>query len=292
MIINESLQLMNLRLSLFLLRIGVFIVMLAWTLDKILNPAHAINIFEELYFLKGLSNNLMIAVGIIELIIILVFLAGLFKKYTYGFIIIIHAISTIAPWQKYTIELGATYSMLYYADWPMLAACITLYVLRDLDTKYTVGHQYENIGNQEPLMIANVISENRERFEMCLFLLRLGVFIVMFVWTMGKFFDPDHVIRYFNRFFLIGGLVKPIVYTLGIIETLIIIAFLGGLWKRYTYGIVLFLHSVSTFMTWKKYTIDIHLLFFTAWPMLAACIALYLLRDLDVKFTFNKEFTK
>jgi uncharacterized membrane protein YkgB len=141
-------------------------------------------------------------------------------------------------------------------------------------------------------MNTSVISQNQERIETCLFLLRLGVFIVMFVWTMGKFFDPVHVVRYFNRFFLIGGLVKPVVYLLGAIELVIILAFLGGLWKRYTYGIVLFLHSVSTFMTWKKYTIDIHLLFFTAWPMLAACITLYLLRNLDVKYTVGHLFKK
>ncbi|NNE37816.1 MAG: hypothetical protein HKN08_05875 [Gammaproteobacteria bacterium] len=137
-------------------------------------------------------------------------------------------------------------------------------------------------------MNVKVISDNQDRIETCLFLLRLGIFIVMFMWTMGKFFDPAHVIRYFNRFFLIGGLAEPIVYVLGVIEMGIILAFLGGLWKRYTYGIVLFLHSVSTIMTWKKYTIDIHLLFFTAWPMLAACITLYLLRDLDVKFTAGR----
>jgi putative oxidoreductase len=141
-------------------------------------------------------------------------------------------------------------------------------------------------------MNATINPEYQKRIETCLFLLRLGVFIVMFVWTMGKFFDPAHVIRYFNRFFLIGGLVKPLVYALGVIEMLFILAFLGGLWKRYTYGIVLFLHSVSTFMTWKKYTIDIHLLFFTAWPMLAACIVLYLLRDLDIKFTAGDWFNK
>jgi len=141
-------------------------------------------------------------------------------------------------------------------------------------------------------MNTSVISQNQERIETCLFLLRLGVFIVMFVWTMGKFFDPVHVVRYFNRFFLIGGLVKPVVYLLGAIELVIILAFLGGLWKRYTYGIVLFLHSVSTFMTWKKYTIDIHLLFFTAWPMLAACITLYLLRNLDVKYAVGHLFKK
>ena len=141
-------------------------------------------------------------------------------------------------------------------------------------------------------MSANIITENQRRIESCLFLLRLGIFVVMFIWTMGKFFDPAHAIRYYERFFLIGGMVKPIVYTIGAIETLIILAFVAGLWKRYTYGIVMLLHAVSTFMTWKKYTIDINLLFFAAWPMLAACITLYLLRDLDVKFTAVNLFKK
>jgi len=141
-------------------------------------------------------------------------------------------------------------------------------------------------------MNTNLIQKNKSRIEFCLFLLRLGIFIVMFTWTMGKFFDPAHTIRYFERFFLISDLAKSIVFTIGAIETLIILAFLAGLWKRYTYGIVTILHAVSTFMTWKKYTIDINLLFFAAWPMLAACIALYLLRDLDDKFTAGHLFSK
>ncbi|NNE37815.1 MAG: hypothetical protein HKN08_05870 [Gammaproteobacteria bacterium] len=137
---NESFYLARLELSLFLLRLGVFIVMLVWTLDKIFNPDHAIGIFEELYFIRGLENSVMIIIGVIELIIILAFLAGFCKRITYGFIILIHTISAIAPWEKYTVELGATYSMLYFADWSMLAAGVTLYVLRDLDVKFTIGH--------------------------------------------------------------------------------------------------------------------------------------------------------
>ena len=129
----------RLELSLFLLRFGVFIVMAAWAMDKILNPGHAIMIFEELYYIRGLGDTMMTGIGVIELLIILAFLGGLWKPYTYGFVIVVHAISAIAPWKKYTVELGATYSQLYFADWPMLAVCITLYVLRDLDVRFTLG---------------------------------------------------------------------------------------------------------------------------------------------------------
>ncbi len=131
----------RLELSLFLLRLGVFIVMLVWTLDKVLNPAHAIEIFEEFYFIQGISEGLMMTLGFIELILVLAFLAGLWKRYTYGLIILFHTISAIAPWEKYTVELGALFSMLYFADWSMLAACITLYILRDLDVKFVFGQK-------------------------------------------------------------------------------------------------------------------------------------------------------
>jgi len=128
---------------------------------------------------------------------------------------------------------------------------------------------------------------NQDHLKLSLFLLRLGVFIVMFAWTLDKFIDPAHAVRVYENFYMIGGLGHTIMLAIGAIEMLIILAFLAGLWKRYTYGFVMVVHGVSTFSSWEKYTIDISLLFFAAWPMLAACIALYLLRDQDVKFTLG-----
>lgn len=128
----------------------------------------------------------------------------------------------------------------------------------------------------------------QNRIEWSLFLLRLGVFIVMFAWTLDKFFNPSHAAKVFENFYFIGGLGEEIMMVVGAIELVIILAFLAGLWKRWTYGFVMILHGVSTFSSWKQYTTDINLLFFAAWPMLAACVALYLLRDLDTKFTLKK----
>ncbi len=127
-----------------------------------------------------------------------------------------------------------------------------------------------------------------QRIEWSLFLLRLGVFIVMFAWTLDKFLNPEHAAKVFENFYLIGGLGEEIMMAIGAAELLVILAFLAGLWKRYTYGFVLLIHGISTFSSWKQYTTDINLLFFAAWPMLAACIALYLLRDLDRKFVVQK----
>ncbi len=121
--------------ALFTLRITVFLVMLMWTLDKILNPGHAGAVFENFYFIPGVGSGLLMAIAVAELVIILGFLAGVAKTWTYGAVLVFHAISTLSSWQMY---LGFD-NLLFFAAWPMLAACFTLFWLRDQDTLLTVG---------------------------------------------------------------------------------------------------------------------------------------------------------
>jgi putative oxidoreductase len=114
--------------------------------------------------------------------------------------------------------------------------------------------------------------------------LRLGVFVVMFMWTLDKFVNPDHAAAVFENFYGLGGLSSTILMVLAAGEMLLILAFLAGLWKRFTYGAVFALHAVSTLSSYAQYFAPWqpgNLLFFAAWPMLAACFALYLLRDQD-----------
>jgi len=127
----------------------------------------------------------------------------------------------------------------------------------------------------------------KDRIEWALFLLRAGVFIVMFAWTLDKFIQPDHAAHVYENFYFIGGLGPSVMMAVGIAELLLILAFAAGLWKRWTYGFVMIVHGISTLSSWEYYTVKINLLFFAAWPMLAACIALYLLRNLDTKFTIR-----
>jgi len=122
--------------SLFLLRAGIFIVMLMWTLDKLVNPEHAAGIFENFYSIGGLGAAAFYVIGTIQLVIILAFIAGFMKTWSYGAVLVFHAISTLSSYNQY---LDAFSNLLFFAAWPMLAACVAVFILRDFDTRFTLG---------------------------------------------------------------------------------------------------------------------------------------------------------
>ena len=105
------------------------------------------------------------------------------------------------------------------------------------------------------------------RTRLSLFLLRIGVF--------KKFYQLD-----------MGA--PAVFYVLGTLELALLALFVTGTAKRYSYGAVLLLHAVSTVSSYRQYLQPFdNLLFFAAWPMLAACIALYLLREQDTLWTLR-----
>lgn len=123
-----------------------------------------------------------------------------------------------------------------------------------------------------------------QRLRLSLLLLRLSVFIVMFMWTIDKFVNPAHAAKVYESFYFIGGLSPNVMAVIGGIEIIILFLFLIGYKKLYTYGAVLAFHTVSTLSSFGIYLSPFegpNLLFFAAWPMLAACFTLFVLRDHD-----------
>ncbi len=51
----------KLKLSLFSLREGVFIVMMMWSIDKFVRPEHAAKVFEHFYFIPSAGSTLLAA---------------------------------------------------------------------------------------------------------------------------------------------------------------------------------------------------------------------------------------
>lgn len=127
----------RLRLSLFGLRLGVFIVMLMWTVDKLLRPDHAATVFKHFYLLPQWGKRAFLGIGLIELLILFAFLTGYKKRFTYGLVLAFHAISTLSSYKQYLAPFEGP-NLLFFAAWPMLAACLTLYWLREEDTLWAI----------------------------------------------------------------------------------------------------------------------------------------------------------
>lgn len=128
------------------------------------------------------------------------------------------------------------------------------------------------------------------QLKRALFSLRAGVFVVMFMWTLDKFVNPGHAARVFSKFYLIEGIDVMSSYVIGGLQMLLVVGFFFGIKKRLTYGAIFLMHAVSTFSSYAMYMDPWeprNLLFFAAWPMLAAIYTLYSLRDSDTMFTIR-----
>ncbi|MEF1327324.1 hypothetical protein [Vibrio sp. M260121] len=119
----------QLGLGLLALRLSIALVFIMWALDKVLEPEHAMKVFSGFYGLD-ISSGFSVALGIAQLVFIGIFVAGLWKNLTYLAILVLHAGSTFSSFAKY---LDPFNNLLFFAAWPMLAACFALYLLRDHD---------------------------------------------------------------------------------------------------------------------------------------------------------------
>ncbi|NET39256.1 MAG: hypothetical protein F6K19_46005 [Cyanothece sp. SIO1E1] len=124
-----------------------------------------------------------------------------------------------------------------------------------------------------------------------LLLLRLTIFLAMIMWVIDKFVQPKHASKIFEIFYGVGGVNNTIIYILGVIQLLIVIGFVLGLKKKITYGAVLIMHAASTLISLPRYLDPFttpNLLFFSSWPMLTACFAVFYLSDLDTLWTVKQ----
>lgn len=127
-----------LEISLALIRITSAAFLLVWSIQKILRPEMAQGIFSKFYF-SEISTGIALAFGVLQTLIILAFLAGLFKTWTYGAILGMHAVSTLSTVGQ-LINPYERPNALFWAAVPVLGALIGLFLLRDRDRFLTLGN--------------------------------------------------------------------------------------------------------------------------------------------------------
>lgn len=276
--------------TLLVLRFLVFGFFLFWTLEKFVNPERAAGIYRMAYSVRP-GDALVVLMGTLELALILAFVVGFQKRWVRAILLGIMTVAAMAPARFYPTPFD-DHILLYYAAIPTLAIVFMLYYLRDYDTIWTLGER-QTAGVRPH-------SADDPRVPFCLLLTRLAVFFVLFMWNMDKFFHPLQTSRIFAGFYNVGGedpllglnqLSYEVVYVIGVLQLLLILAFVLGLAKRYVYGAVFLLHSVSAFAPWDRFLSPFSshtLLFLAGVTMLGGCFALYCLRDRDVLWTFSK----
>jgi len=120
--------------------------------------------------------------------------------------------------------------------------------------------------------------------EISLLLLRLSVGAFFLVWSVDKIVNPEHAQAVFERFYL-TSISGELSIAAGVLQSLVILAFMAGALKLLTYGALLLMHTVSTLSTWKHliapYAPDTSMLFWAGVPVVFALLALFLLRDRD-----------
>jgi uncharacterized membrane protein YphA (DoxX/SURF4 family) len=126
----------QLTVSLFILRIALAVFLLLFGIDKLVATETTIEVFARFY---GLSISAPVAyvAGILEILLSLAMLAGLWKTITYGLGLLLHAISTLATYEQLLSPFGENH--LFIAGIPALAAFVALFLLRRHDTLWSAS---------------------------------------------------------------------------------------------------------------------------------------------------------
>lgn len=122
-------------ITLLILRLGLGVFLLLWSIDKLVAPQGAVNIFQFFYDI-GISINVAYVLGVLELVVSLAIIAGLLKTYSYGLGLLVHATSTAVSYQQLLEPFGS--NRVFIAGIPVLAAFIALFLLRRQDTLLSV----------------------------------------------------------------------------------------------------------------------------------------------------------
>lgn len=126
----------NISMGLFLLRFGLGLFLALWALNKIISPETSAALFARFYYIDLYPSVVMI-IGALQLALSLLFMLGIYKNITYGLGLAIHIIATVGAFQEIMSPFGS--DILYVSYIPILCSFITLFLLRQMDNRWTLS---------------------------------------------------------------------------------------------------------------------------------------------------------
>lgn len=122
--------------ALFILRFSLALFLLLWGVDKLVVSEGAVGIFDHFYKIP-IGIGAAKVFGVLEILLALAMMAGLWKTWTYGLGTLLHAISTVSTWRQLLSPFGDNH--LFIAALPVLGGFVALFLLRQHDTLWTAS---------------------------------------------------------------------------------------------------------------------------------------------------------
>ena len=127
---------LKIAVSLLILRLATAAFFLVWALEKVVAPELAQRVFETFY-LTAPTIWQVIAIGLVQLAIVLAFLVGWLRFWSYGAVLVMHAVSTLSTYER-LLNPYEPPNHLFWAAVPLLAAILLLFILRAHDRLLSV----------------------------------------------------------------------------------------------------------------------------------------------------------
>ena len=131
-------------LGLFSLRLTIFILMIVWAGLKIIAPgAYAgagdnPGIFQGFYGVS-IGAQIVLILGIVQIIFLLAYVAGLFKTITVGGVLLMNLASMVVSAPKFFAPFADKPNLLFLAAVPVFGASLAHFLMRKNDTYLSLG---------------------------------------------------------------------------------------------------------------------------------------------------------
>lgn len=128
--------------ALFLTRVGFGVFLLVWGLNKLVDPAGTASVFAKFYGIENLGQVLSFVLGVAQVSISVLIIAGLFRTLSYGIGVAIHGISTFSTAPHLLLPFAEGSNLLFMAGLPVLLSAVGLFLARSHDTFWSLDEQW------------------------------------------------------------------------------------------------------------------------------------------------------
>ena len=126
-----------------ILRIGMFLFMMVWAVEKLVRPEAYQAIFGSFYGQQNMAVSIIYLIGAVQIAILIAFVLGKFKAVTYGLVLAMNLVTTLVSYQQILAPYAGKTNHLFAASIVVLAASLFLFLVRNQDIAMTLGASNE-----------------------------------------------------------------------------------------------------------------------------------------------------